>query len=404
MKSRISESNVLRLKSPLFNTFRNSKIIVLLVVVSSTCSVWVTEAQTVPISPPSHYPWSPHSALPGSIGQDQLNRSVAPQGFFQAFRMTGPAGLQVTLRAANLPPAGTTVDTPADFALIVGSIYRLQLDNIPGFPGSRLYPSVEILDRLHPPQGLQGRYPVPLDFTNDELQAALEGRLITKVIFLEQPDLALPTHLREGEVPVHHVRPGDNVLQLADTLGRPIAIIRMGLWTPMSNDLGNDPLGPNNLIEFPNHSLTRRSTPPSFSVVPQTLRPSLLFQNKPPLKAPLLNGTNLFPTRHPEPSTAHLEIPSSGQKSSRRLFTPVITRTSGPETRVPSPSNAIKNSASKKRHSLFPDSKQTNPDDGWGPSKRQPSKKRRKHTLSKTQERWKAQHNPTFNAIAHLGS
>ena len=117
----------------------------------------------------------------------------------------------------------------------------------------------------------------------------------------------------------------------------------MGLWTPMSNDLGNDPLGPNNLIEFPNHSLTRRSTPPSFSVVPQTLRPSLLFQNKPPLKAPLLNGTNLFPTRHPEPSTAHLEIPSSGQKSSRRLFTPVITRTSGPEPRVPSPSNAIKN-------------------------------------------------------------
>ena len=139
MKSRISESNVLRLTSPLFNTFRNSKIIVLLVVVSSTCSVWVTEAQTVPISPPSHYPWSPHSALPGSISQDQLNRSVAPQGFFQAFRMTGPAGLQVTLRAANLPPAGTTVDTPADFALVVGSIYRLQLDNIPGLKFSTVY-------------------------------------------------------------------------------------------------------------------------------------------------------------------------------------------------------------------------------------------------------------------------
>lgn len=408
MKSRISESNVLRLKPPLFNLFRNSKIIVLLLVVSSTCSVWVAEAQTVPISPPRHYPWSPNSAMPGSIGQDQLSRSVAPQGFFQAFRMTGPAGLQVTLRAANLPPSGTTVDTPADFALVVGSVYRLQLDNIPGFPGSRLFPSVEILDRLHPPQGLQGRYPVPLDFTDDELHAALEGRLITKVIFLEQPDLALPTPLREGEVPVHHVRPGDNVLQLADTLGRPIAIIRMGLWTPMSNDLGNDPLGPNNLIEFPDHPLTRRSVPASFSTVPQPLRPSLLFQNKPSLKAPLSNGTNLFPTRHPEPSTAHLGLPSSGQatsqKSSRRLFTPVVIKTSGPATGVPSQSNAIKNSASKKRNSLFPDSKQASPDDGWVPSKRQPSKKRRKHTLSKTQERWKAQHNPTFNALAHLGS
>jgi hypothetical protein len=118
-------------------------------------------------------------------------------------------------------------DSAAIVALQVGSVYRLKLNDLPGFAGAELYPTVELIDRLHPPRGRELEFPIPIAFTAEEISLALSGRLITKVIYLEQPDRAIPARgpmsSRSQFAP-----PRENILARADEAGRPMAIIRLG--------------------------------------------------------------------------------------------------------------------------------------------------------------------------------
>jgi hypothetical protein len=90
---------------------------------------------------------------------------------------------------------------------------------------------VEILDRLHPPPGLALEFPVLIEITTDDIETVLQDRMVTKVIYLEQPDLAAPGN-HEGKVRVENLPPSTNLLQAADLRGRPMAIVRMGGRVP----------------------------------------------------------------------------------------------------------------------------------------------------------------------------
>ncbi len=131
----------------------------------------------------------------------------------------GPAG-----EAAPLP-------APAVAGLCVGSVYRLKISELRDFPGVELYPTIELIDRLHPPRGREVEFAVPITLTADEIAAALEGRLVTKVIYLEQPDRTIPVRSTTASR-VRQIRPQENLLAEADAAGRPIAIVRLGSRRP----------------------------------------------------------------------------------------------------------------------------------------------------------------------------
>jgi hypothetical protein len=62
---------------------------------------------------------------------------------------------------------------------------------------------------------------------------AAEGKFVTRVIYVEDPHLAMP--ISEESVSATRwidVRPGGDLLVTADSLGRPIAILRMGGRVP----------------------------------------------------------------------------------------------------------------------------------------------------------------------------
>jgi hypothetical protein len=116
---------------------------------------------------------------------------------------------------------------PAVVALRIGSTYRLKISDMADFPGVELYPTVEMLDCLHPPRGREIEFAIPIVLTADEIAAALDGRLVTKVIYLEQPDRAAP--VRNTTAARNRLaQPRDNALALADEAGRPMAIVRLG--------------------------------------------------------------------------------------------------------------------------------------------------------------------------------
>jgi len=148
-------------------------------------------------------------------------------GYCQPVEIRAPQGARIAPAAATGFPEGQP-----DRLLVgleIGPVYRFRVTEIPGQPGAEVFPTVEMVDRMYPPPGQSLRFPVPVDLTQQELEFAAEGQFITRVIYIEDPQLALPVAEKTpSETRWIEVRPGEDPLVTADGLGRPIAILRMG--------------------------------------------------------------------------------------------------------------------------------------------------------------------------------
>ncbi|MCG8448112.1 MAG: hypothetical protein MI725_00855 [Pirellulales bacterium] len=178
--------------------------------------------------------WRHAGAMPpGAIGRQRLLRGGPLSGFCQPVEIRAPQGARIA------PAAGSNfLEGVPDSLLIglqIGPVYRFRVTEIPEHPGLELFPTVELIDRLYPPVGQSLRFPIPIELTLEELLLAAEGRFITRVIYLEDPKLA-PAVAREGQQqPWLEARPGEDPLVVADHLGRPMAILRLGGRVPNHN-------------------------------------------------------------------------------------------------------------------------------------------------------------------------
>ncbi len=182
--------------------------------------------------PHMYYPQDARQA-PGSIGAAQVARGLPGMGVFQPISLRGPDGLKIALAQDGdfLP----LLDAPVNVGMIVGAVYRFQVAGIPLRPGTELFPTLEIIDHVHAPTNRAHRFPIPIVLTREDLDLALRGALITRVIYLEDNDIADP----EGTSPEYQITttvgPTENALQVADQLGRPVAILRIGSRLPPSH-------------------------------------------------------------------------------------------------------------------------------------------------------------------------
>ena len=151
---------------------------------------------------------------PGAFGQPQPVQIHLPEKGTVSFYHGSPQRVVET-------------QAPSQVGLFVGYTYRIKLSGLESHPGVELYPTLEVIDRLHPPKGLAERFPIPVEITAEELEAALQDRMITKVIYLEQPDVARPVE-STGFLPVEELSPRENLMAAADHRGRPVAIFRLG--------------------------------------------------------------------------------------------------------------------------------------------------------------------------------
>jgi hypothetical protein len=190
-------------------------------------------AQQYPSVDGRQYPLNQMSP-PGMSAQWATNIGRAKPAHFQPVRVVLPAAGSVTFyEAADRPIA---LAAPAQAGLLVGNVYRLKVSGLEDFPGIDFYPSIELIDRLHPPAGREEDFPLDFEFTSEEFEWAANGRLVTKVIYLEQPE-RVPTLLLDSAQRIQTIEPSRNALAEADSLGRPMAIVRLGGRTP-------DPLRP----------------------------------------------------------------------------------------------------------------------------------------------------------------
>ena len=179
--------------------------------------------------PPVHYL---HRAdmPPGEVGQRQLMRGGPLAGYFQPVEVTAPKGAIVSLAVEGEFDKGDKESVLA--GMQIGYVYRLRVANIPDHEGEEVFPTIELVDRLYPPPGQAARFPVPIELTAEEIALALEGRFVTRVIYLEQPKTALPVRDEPKKQRYFEIGAGQDPLKVADQMGRPIAILRMGSRVP----------------------------------------------------------------------------------------------------------------------------------------------------------------------------
>ncbi|MCC6508052.1 MAG: hypothetical protein IT423_03030 [Pirellulaceae bacterium] len=173
---------------------------------------------------------------PGAVSAGRLMSRAAVAGYFQPVEVTGPERLEVALAQSGqfLEPLAA----PVKVGMLVGAVYRLRVTNIPLRPGEELYPTIEVLDRLYAPRGREHRFPVPIVLEKEDLWRALDGGMVTRVIYLEDSDNASPAADEPGSQRVLDVGGQDNALKVADQFGRPMAILRIGSRVP--TDLRGD--------------------------------------------------------------------------------------------------------------------------------------------------------------------
>lgn len=192
-------------------------------------SVALLLANTTLAQTPRHYGHS-INLPPGTIAQGQLAHIPALHGYVQPVEIIAPQGSRVSVWQQGR--FATTPAGPLRMGLFIGPVYHLQVTNIPFQAGYEVYPTIELVNRLYPPEGCKIRFPIPIQLTQEELEMALSGRFVTRVIYLEDPANALGQRSDPELQDYFEIPPNDDPLQVADRLGRPMAILRMGSRVP----------------------------------------------------------------------------------------------------------------------------------------------------------------------------
>ena len=174
---------------------------------------------------------------PGVIGQRQLLRGGPLEGYFQPVEVTVPEGALVSLACD-----GGFSDPQRDRVLagmLIGQVYRLRVSKIKLHEEHEVFPTIEVIDRLYPPPGQATRFPIPVVLTQQELEYAIDGRYVTRVIYVEEPRTALPIADVPGIQRYFEIGAGEDAMETADRLGRPVAILRMGSRVPFEGEDSN---------------------------------------------------------------------------------------------------------------------------------------------------------------------
>lgn len=189
-------------------------------------------AQVQPRSDAYHQPLSQHSP-PGQTAQWMNAIRNYDMNWLQPLQIEVPGGGMVEVYSGYNRTAGGG-HSPMLAAVNVGHVYRLRISGMPKYPGVEIYPSIELIDHLHPPAGRENEFPIPIILTDSDIRIAESGQLVTRVIYLEQPQIAQQLNPLRREIP-QAVEPKENALKEADRLGRPMAIIRVGGRRPSRN-------------------------------------------------------------------------------------------------------------------------------------------------------------------------
>ncbi len=197
---------------------------------------------------------------------------MAPQLIAQACPPMPPAPLLATkivvptgVRTIVAPgTGGSQIFTESStFGLRPGYVYRFELTGLPNRPGESLYPEIEVRGSLAPRPGMNYMdYPAAINFSEVDLAKASLGSLITKVIYLEDPEKAVPVKTTADRPLEQFADTEDDAVRAAADNGRPVLIVRLGNRVPTPAQL-TQAFVPGTVLLPGGQSLGRPAVPPT---------------------------------------------------------------------------------------------------------------------------------------------
>ena len=219
-------------------------------------------------------------AVAQNPGSHYLHRPSLPTGELASFYRLSDADLERVqpvawklpkgVRAGIAAPGGYVFNAElADdarfpwlanaFALQPGRVYRFQLTDIPFNPNRALYPTLELIGRLNPPTGREWDFPIEIELPQADLELALQGNLVTRVVFLENSENARPTDADRSTADLTVEVPNNyDPVAVAASKGRVLAILRVGSRAP---------------VDLPNVENPFYFGLPPFALAPSSLQP-----------------------------------------------------------------------------------------------------------------------------------
>jgi hypothetical protein len=133
-----------------------------------------------------------------------------------------------------------------------GAIYRLKLTNIPDRAGVELYPTLEVAPVTPRTDAYLAHAPIPIQFTDEDLDQVLSGNFVTKVIYLPDPEFQELALAGVEELVSTRLDPGVDPIAEADRRGAILAILRIGnldLQLPGQFNGGGGIIGPDGCVQ-----------------------------------------------------------------------------------------------------------------------------------------------------------
>ncbi len=147
-----------------------------------------------------------------------------------------PEGIKTTIYPGN--NRQVTLSEKQMVGMRPGYVYRVKMNHIPENLEAELYPTLEVRGSLQMPKVANPmNFPAPIRIHKLEIESALKGNLITKVIYLEDSEKA-ESVTTTIENPIESYVPADsNLVQDARNRGRVMVIFRMGGKTISEQEL-----------------------------------------------------------------------------------------------------------------------------------------------------------------------
>ena len=151
-------------------------------------------------------------------------------------RFGGPIGMRVSVYRGTAKES--TLIAPFTVALRPGYVYRMEITDIPGYETLILHPTVEVRGTLIGNGKFKPRdFPALVQFTKDDVDAIVSGKLVTRVVTLEKQSQAIPV-ASNPKLPLQfNAEPNTDPIKLAEEYGTPFVIVRLGQRTLSQSEL-----------------------------------------------------------------------------------------------------------------------------------------------------------------------
>jgi uncharacterized repeat protein (TIGR01451 family) len=181
-------------------------------------------------------------------------------------RFSGPEGMIATFYQGRAP--ARSFPAPVVVGLRPGYVYRTRLGDFPGRPGISVYPTVTIIGSLLLSPKLNcANFPATIALTEADIEAVVNGSMVTKVIYLEHPDRAEPTPTRPGEVLETNRPVGTDIVKEARERGRVMIVVHLGVRLPTTEELIHQNV-PGTILFPGERAMSQPAAPPLFPVIP----------------------------------------------------------------------------------------------------------------------------------------